>query len=760
MSNEEIKDAVLKLVEAKNAQEVSKLLNEDKFLSQAKWQYYGRSESNFSIISAQARDSVNALVEKLINSVDAILMAECLKAGIDPKSKSAPSTMKKAVEKFFKVNDGDISKLPLKERRSLAGRINLIADGDKERPNITIVDSGEGQNPSKFWDTFLKLPIGSSNKADIKFVQGKYNMGSTGALMFAGDPELHYQLLISRRHPEIKDSDQSWGFTIVRQSIKEGTKTPTFECLVDENSNFYSFQAEDLPLLPNNNPFKYGTYIKLYSYFLRNASNINLDLWRPLNRRLFTSTLPITLYESRFSAERIHGASRIMEGNHFRINGEENKWVEKQFEVQSDLGKLGNRTIRITVFKDQIKESGKDKDPKIKLFPQGEFTTPTEAVFFTVNGQTHHTLGRSTLETQANLRNLAKYLMVHVDASDSGPIINEIFHGAREIARENSIYREIEDRLISDLRDNPVLRVLDEEYKRREISRIQPDDGFIKNTAARILRENPEWARQLFSGIDVPITIKNGSKPVKFTPSYIPTFLKLRGEEIKPVPRNRKYTNIYFETDASDDYLTREENRGYLTIVSPNRQIDKSYWLNGGLLSLKFITPENIEAGTSIDVKVALTRPGTTDLTAKLVLTIEKEKELNPNRPNKKDKNTGESFNLPAVDSVNKERWEEFGWDGKDVALFSGSVIHINKDSNDLQSFLTRYETHYSRDSIVKAYETAIYLYTFILDNELSSEENKELVLEGGRDKFVSRMMRGISKVVLPINFKGFLQEI
>mgnify|MGYP001015531213 CR=1 FL=1 len=50
------------------------------------WKYYGDMENNFSTIGNQQRSPVAALVEKLINSVDAVLIKECISKRIDPES--------------------------------------------------------------------------------------------------------------------------------------------------------------------------------------------------------------------------------------------------------------------------------------------------------------------------------------------------------------------------------------------------------------------------------------------------------------------------------------------------------------------------------------------------------------------------------------------------------------------------------------------------------------------------------------------------
>src|SRR5207249_1435372 len=97
------------------------------------------------------------------------------------------------------------------------------ADG---KPCFTISDSGEGQTPRMMPRTLLSLPTEKSNKLRIPFVQGKFNMGSTGVLKFCGHRNL--QLILTRRNPAIvklatgSSSDSAWSFTIVRREDPEG----------------------------------------------------------------------------------------------------------------------------------------------------------------------------------------------------------------------------------------------------------------------------------------------------------------------------------------------------------------------------------------------------------------------------------------------------------------------------------------------------------------------------------------------------------
>jgi hypothetical protein len=65
------------------------------------WHALGDMENNFSTVGNQRTDATAALVEKIINGIDAVLMAECFSGGIDPEKPEAPQTMVKAVERFF-----------------------------------------------------------------------------------------------------------------------------------------------------------------------------------------------------------------------------------------------------------------------------------------------------------------------------------------------------------------------------------------------------------------------------------------------------------------------------------------------------------------------------------------------------------------------------------------------------------------------------------------------------------------------------------
>ena len=126
----------------------------------------------FGIVRNQQSNPIAALVEKVTNSIEAILTKKCLEKKIQPDSIDAPQSMEEAVHLFYP----DYKNWDLREyRRKQAEDIQIIADGPTRDTSVIIYDNGEGQHPKDFESTFLSLVKG--NKINIQFVQGKYNMG-------------------------------------------------------------------------------------------------------------------------------------------------------------------------------------------------------------------------------------------------------------------------------------------------------------------------------------------------------------------------------------------------------------------------------------------------------------------------------------------------------------------------------------------------------------------------------------------------------
>lgn len=223
MTNEEIRDLALRLLAADEESEVIEILTQANLWQRPEcWRLYGDKEGNWATIGNQASRPEAALVEKLVNSVDARLMNECLIRGIDPSSADAPTSIRHAVSRYMEGRElqgeigGTVRSWPKARQLEQSQFITLAATGSKTSPCLVIVDQGEGQTPSRVPETFLS--IDRSNKLRIPFVQGKFNMGGTGVLKFCGKHSV--QLLITKRNPKIVEQMQEPDHNAHHWSVK------------------------------------------------------------------------------------------------------------------------------------------------------------------------------------------------------------------------------------------------------------------------------------------------------------------------------------------------------------------------------------------------------------------------------------------------------------------------------------------------------------------------------------------------------------
>uniref|UniRef100_A0A7C5UVV5 Uncharacterized protein n=1 Tax=candidate division CPR3 bacterium TaxID=2268181 RepID=A0A7C5UVV5_UNCC3 len=747
------KDLLLKLIKAENEQEVENILNTDPYAKSLGWWPFNGVERNFGTINNQQTDPIAALVEKPINSIDSILIKECLLRGIDPKSEDAPKTMTEAVEKFFSIKDGDLSNIDEKKRRELSKSIRIIADGEKERPNIIIADHGEGQHPSDFKGTLLSLHEG--NKDKILFVQGKYGMGGTGVIPFCGTKK--YQLILSRKHPKLLKNGQKdlWGFSLIRKTpstkLSERDRHSWFECLTDQDKEILSFKGEPLSILPDNEKMEYGCFIKLFNYDLEKASFVTTDLWRDLNRKLFAPALPILIQENRtkhFNITKGKNDTKILIGNKFRIKKDDNKFVRISFDITADLKDFGERKIEVVVFKD-FDEEGKD------LRKRNEWTTVGEAVFLTINGQTHFSLPRYWLE-KIGLDFIKDYLFVHIDCTNvNRSVTDDIFLGSRDRVRDNTSFRAFQEALILALSSNELLQKLNEEYRERQLARIKPDKSIAK-LVTKLVSNNKNLLAYFKPGQEVPLPEFGGTTeeiPEEFSGSYIPTFLKPRKKFsgpilIKEMPKNATFSVVVLETDAQNDYLTRKEDAGTLTWSSDNpRAKISNYYLYNGMLPLR-ISVSDPKEGEIFSFSVQLSRPRADPLKVDFQIKIVEEHEKSSSSESKPKH---EGINLPELVVVrenpgeNEENWQQHGWTQNDIAKVEPGRVYVNMDSADIKDYLL---SHPKRLWVTAEglYKIGIYFNAMILNSELS-----KIDLNEDKTPIFNAAISVVSKTLLPL---------
>src|SRR5438034_2263310 len=110
------------LIRADHEGEVRGILAHNGLDDDRHWVPLGGIENNLSIAGNQQSSAAAALVEKVVNSIDSLLLLECRRRGIDPESAAAPPTMTAASTLFFGVPEGNIAKLRPSQRAQLAER--------------------------------------------------------------------------------------------------------------------------------------------------------------------------------------------------------------------------------------------------------------------------------------------------------------------------------------------------------------------------------------------------------------------------------------------------------------------------------------------------------------------------------------------------------------------------------------------------------------------------------------------------------------
>lgn len=79
-----------RIISAASEAEVAQVVGSSLQRLSSSWVPLGGNENNFGVIENQQSSPIAALIEKITNSIDAILMRRCTENGIDPRSAAAP----------------------------------------------------------------------------------------------------------------------------------------------------------------------------------------------------------------------------------------------------------------------------------------------------------------------------------------------------------------------------------------------------------------------------------------------------------------------------------------------------------------------------------------------------------------------------------------------------------------------------------------------------------------------------------------------
>lgn len=733
------------------------------------WRPLGDIENHFGLVGNQQSSATAALVEKLINGVDALLIAACLREGIDPESQAAPRSMAEAAERFFRVRNGRLEYLDASERTELADNLHLVAVGEKTRPCYLIVDKGEGQTPLIFPDTFLSLA--KSNKIRIPFVQGKYNAGGTGVLQFCGKE--NYQLIVSRRQPGLRiiPGDRTWkdwGITLVRRlrpQVGSGRKNSMYVYLAP-GGKVLSFSARSVNVLPRftkagappkpyEEALEWGTCIKLYEYEWRAKSIATTESRYELERFLHTLCLPIRVtearnYQAHYFSTTVSGSSVTIEDDR-----EQRSFTEAGFPADSGLNipDVGKLQVWIVVYK-PTEDGAKRRNPY--------------GVCFTVNGQVHGQMPPDFISRRLGFGYLARDLLVSVDCTGMRPDVREdFFMASRDRLRDCDAYDKIEEELVARLREHPGLREMNQRRREQQVKQSTTDDE-PSRILQQLVHADPTLTQLLVPGSKIKKPFGPDKPESPYVGKRFPTYFKIASEPkgglVKDCPVNLK-CRVEFETDAENDYFSRGESPGKFT-CSPDCGAPGNLW-NGNMTAM-FHVPQDAKIGETMSVRVEVTddtrvSPFVCDFKIRIQARLERVPP--PPGPPRRPKG-GSEMGMPPITEVFRDCWVDHNFDDHSgleiVPNGDGSFdVFVNMDNIFLLGELKREADPGNQGLIRYWFKYGLYLTALglIYDNRRREEsrsrrgedENEADDQKVDYFRLAGKVSCGIAAVIVPV---------
>jgi len=706
------------------------------------WLPLGGIENNLSIAGNQQSSAAAAVIEKLVNSIDSLLLLECRRRGIDPESPAAPSTMTTASTLFFGVPEGNIARLRPSQRAALAEHVQLVATGSKTEPSYTIIDVGEGQRPADFPHTFCSLV--RSNKLRTPFVQGKYNMGGCGALPFCGKKNL--QLVVSRRHPDLVKGQEGcenvgWGWTLIRRREADFSRRSSFYEYLAPDGKVPCFPANEILARPSRElafaePLQWGSLVKLYNYQIEFPSAVVFDLNYELSRMLYQPALPVRLYERR--EYRGHSKETILTGMSVRIEDDRAGSIEDGFPDSGvvRVDGVGEVPVQVVVF-----QKGQGKN----------FLSPQSAILFTVNGQVHGGLNRRFCSRDAVRLDFLKHdLMVVLNCTDVPARVREdLFMPSRDRLRECTAKKAFEVALETYLADHEELARLNLRRREEELRDRLADDQPLTEALKNVIDASPEL-RQLFKiGTQMTTPTQPGDRAVAFEGLRFPTYFRPErppavGEDwIIDCPLGGE-TRARFVTDAVNDYFTRSSEPGTIT-VTPSVAFGRVL-LHDGHAMLVFRCPPHTAIGCVIEIAVEVTDPSRQvpfRHALKLrVIEAKPKKETEKRDPPPKSG----ALALPKIVEVDEDGWEaaEFGPDSglsMQLDVDGGLLAKVNVANENLKRSLSR-TPESDWDVTRKRFVYGLVLAGVSLWQEFGDHEDK--------DELIRASTTALARVLLP----------
>lgn len=688
-----------------------------------KWMPYGNTTGNKGQIKI-ATDPVRALVERIINSIDAVTERGLQEAGVDnnlPRTKDELETLNLHSPRHAVTNY-----VPERNDHIL---VQVSSKQGWESSDVSIWDKGIGIQPSDFFSTILSLS--GSNKISKPYQVGMYGQGGASSIGRVSNDG--YVLIASR------PKDGPLGFTVVRyEKPSANDKRGYYVCLVDKDG---AVPFADDPFAGTETPFSdeeaarkvevptkvsqfpQGTLVRHLGYDLsaykRQARN-PASVYRGLHTYLFGTLLPFRFRELTKSKDTESGwsfLSRPIEGTKARLNGKEAAKAEYKTEspvaVQLPHG-YGQISIEYWMLVGMTKRD--HGHPVI-----GEFVSPNRPVIFTLHGQTHgeYSLHEINSRIKPTLPYAASSLVVHVALDGLTPKgLDNLLSSGREGLVNGTVLDVIKEELTEVITTDEHLAAIDGQRMEKSLSNNHVkavDDQQLRDNIARVVEKMSGQSLSGMMGNDKgklrPVRVPREA-PAPLPTQDPPTFVKFVADETKVHPGGRK--SFRLETDAPNSY----ENQ--LVVDGGGLEIRWAH-LNGGRIRISALCSEEAKIGdtgvvtvtldgltpTSLPYTVEAADPKTKSSTPRLVA-----KRLIPNFEVQWTK--PDDYNWVSVLELDEADREKFAFDyrvkdGQGIVLYCSEIFppfqQTAKSLHGNRSDIFKH--HYMAEALIHAFKRA-----------------------------------------------------
>jgi hypothetical protein len=674
---------------------------------------------------------------------------------------------------------------------------------------LTIADQGEGQSPKRLPHTILSL--NDRNKQRIRFVQGKFNMGGSGALRFCGKCGL--QLVITKRHPELANKERThditvdeWAITIVRREEPSNISGEpihsefTYLAPIDakekpRNGEVLKFKSDTLKLMPHQDePYyreiEYGAAIKLYEYETHvGQSNIIWPdgLMYALERLMPEIPLPVRLHECRgYKGEKERSFETPIAGLVVRLEDGKGDNLESGFPLSVRLHAAGmNMSAKIYAFKED-KAATYLKD---------------EGVIFAMNGQAHGYLPKSIFSRpkSVGLPRLKDSLLVILDCSSLGPIQREdLFMSSRDRLSKKTIRYEVEHEIELMLRENPELKKLQQYRREQDVELKLSEERPLEEVIGKVLRASPTLKTIFLLGqrLARPFTNETGRKNGNedgsgkgesvFKGKRHPTYFKIKGRPYGEIySRNcEKRCLIVFETDVENDYFDRTLDRGnfYLEILESSKELSSpnySLSIANGIVFLNLELPKETEVNDWLAIQTTVNDPTLLEPFVNIIKLNVTPKPIRPTRPprpsrppkpgrgkGKEGQNIPSGISLPKVVPVKQDdkSWIRYNFTAETASHVISDpiesadgkkrfehVFYINMDNNSLRTEMKYSKQHPRLLEAKFKYGNVLLGLAMLHQSDKSNELNPKEDDEEQQTNTIQDRIRQVSEAVAPV---------